>query len=60
MFLKKLIVYPYFNSNPPNQFVVFKALSYCFEKTIGFDVKALFARLPVSRLINSDDITKEF
>ena len=28
------------------QFVVFKPLSYCFEKTIGFDVKASFAKPP--------------
>ena len=26
-----------------NQFVIFKPLSYCFEETIGFDVKASFA-----------------
>ena len=25
------------------QFVIFKPLSYCFEETIGFDVKASFA-----------------
>ena len=42
------------------QFVVFKTLSYCFEETIGFDVKALFAGRPMSRLIKPDDITKEF
>ena len=34
-----------------NQFVIFKQLSYCFEETIGFDVKASFASHPVSRLI---------
>ena len=33
------------------QFVIFKPLSYCFEETIGFDVKASFSSLPVSRLI---------
>ena len=33
------------------QFVSFKALGYCFEETIGFDLKALFASCPVSRLI---------
>ena len=33
------------------QFVVLKPLSYCFEETIGFDVKASFASRPVSRLI---------
>ena len=33
------------------QFVIFNPLSYCFEGTIGFDVKASFASLPVSRLI---------
>ena len=33
------------------QFVVFKPLSYCFEETIGFHVKASFASRPVSRLI---------
>ena len=33
------------------QFVIFNPLSYCFEEIIGFDVKALFASRPVSRLI---------
>ena len=33
------------------QFVIFKPLSYCFEETIGFDVKASFASRPVSRLL---------
>ena len=46
------------------QFVIFKPLSYCFEETIGFDVKASFASRPVSRLISCynkpGDITKEF
>ena len=41
------------------QFVVFKPLSYCFEETIGFDVKASFSRLPVSCQIKPGDITKE-
>ena len=36
----------------PNQFVVFKPLSYCFEEAIGFDVKASFASRPVSYLSN--------
>ena len=43
---------------------IFKPLSYCFEETIGFDVKASFASRPVSRLIRSynksGDKTKEF
>ena len=30
----------------PNQFVIFKPLSYCFKETIGFDVKASFASRP--------------
>ena len=34
------------------QFVIFKPLSYCFEETIGFDVKASFTSRPVSRLIS--------
>ena len=34
-----------------NQFVVFKPLSYFFEGTIEFDVKASFASRPVLRLI---------
>ena len=34
------------------QFVIFKSLSYCFEETIGFDVKVSFASCPVSRLIS--------
>ena len=28
-------------------FVIFKPLSYCFEETIGFDVKASFESRPV-------------
>ena len=36
-----------------NQFVIFKPLlSYCFEETIGFDIKASFTSRPVSRLIS--------
>ena len=34
------------------QFAIFKPLSYCFEETIGFDVKASFASRPLSRLIS--------
>ena len=34
-----------------DQFVILKPLSYCFEETIGFDVKASFASRPESRLI---------
>ena len=33
------------------QFLIFKPLSYCFEETIGFDVKTSFASCPLSRLI---------
>ena len=33
------------------QFLICKPLSYCFEETIGFDVKASFASRPVLRLI---------
>ena len=33
------------------QFVIFKPLSYCFEETIGFDVKTSFASCPLSHLI---------
>ena len=33
------------------QFVIFKLLSYCFEETIGFDVKSSFTSRPVSRLV---------
>ena len=47
-----------------NQFVIFKPLRYCFEETIGLDVKASFPSLPVSCLIRGynkpGDITKEF
>ena len=47
-----------------SQFVIFKPLSYSFEETIGFDVKASFANRPESRLIKwynePGDITKEF
>ena len=35
------------------QFVIFKPLSYCFEETIGFDVKVSFASRPASCLIRS-------
>ena len=42
------------------QFAIFKPLSYCYEETIGFDVKVSFARRQVSRLIKPGDITKEF
>ena len=41
-------------------FASFIPLRYCFEETTRFDVKALFARGPVSRLIKPGDITKEF
>ena len=44
----------------PLQFVIFKTLRYCFEKTIDLDIKALFARRPVPRLIKTVDTTKEF
>ena len=33
------------------QFVIFKPLSSCFKETLGFDVKALLASPPLSRLI---------
>ena len=46
------------------QFVIFKPLSYCFEETIGFDVKASFESRLVSRLSwwynKPGDITKDF
>ena len=46
------------------QFVIFNPLSYCFEEMIGFDVKALFASRPVSRLTGDitrpDEITTKF
>ena len=42
------------------QFVISKTLSYCFFETIAFDVKASFARPPVSRLIKPGNIRKEF
>ena len=42
------------------QYVVFKPLTYCGEETIGSDVKILFARPPVSRLIKPAGVTKEF
>ena len=43
--------------------VLFKPLSYCFEETVGFDVKSSFASRPLSRLIrwnNKPDDIKEF
>ena len=46
------------------QFVILKALSHCFEETIGFDIKTSFASRPLSRLIRRynkpGDIKKEF
>ena len=45
---------------PPEQFVIFKPVSHCFEQTRRSDVKASFARRPVSRLIKPGDITKNF
>ena len=46
------------------QFVIFKPVSYFFEETIGFDVKAPFASRPLLPLLRSynkaGDITKEF
>ena len=44
----------------PKHFVAFKLLNCRFKETIGFDVKASFARPPVSRLIKPDDETKKF
>ena len=41
------------------QFVAFKPLSYCFEETKRFDLKASFSRPPVSRLIKPCDILEE-
>ena len=41
------------------QFAIFNPLSYCFEETIGFDVKASFTTRPMSPLIKPGDITKE-
>ena len=35
-----------------SQFAIFKPLSYCFEETIGFDIKVSFASRPVSLLIS--------
>ena len=34
-----------------SQFAIFKPLSYCFEETIRFDLKASFANRTVSHLI---------
>ena len=40
------------SSKQTYQCVIFKPLSYCFEETIGFDVKASFTSRPVSRPIS--------
>ena len=45
---------------PRFQFIIFAPLSYCFEDTIGFDVKASLAGPPVSPLIKTSDIIKIF
>ena len=37
------------SSKQTYQCVIFKPLSYCFEETIRFDVKASFTSRPVSR-----------
>ena len=42
------------------QFATFKWLSYCCDKTIGFNVKTSFARSQVSYLIKPGDIAKVF
>ena len=47
-----------FNVKHISLFVTFKQLSYCFEEIIGFEVKALLARRPVSILIEPGDLTK--
>ena len=43
--------YAYDSAYDTIQFVIFKPLSYCREKTIGFDVNASFASRPESRLM---------
>ena len=40
------------SSKQTYQCVIFKPLSYCFEETIRFEVKASFTSRPVSRLIS--------
>ena len=46
------------------QFAIFNPLGYCFEETIGSDVKSSFVSRPMSRLIRwynkPADIIKEF
>ena len=39
------------SESSPLQFVIFNPLSYCFEGTIGFDVKTSFVSRPMSRII---------
>ena len=46
-----IVKWSFDKNNVKLQFVIFKPLNYCFEETIGFNVKALFASRPVSRLI---------
>ena len=61
---KKILSWIAKNDPQAVQFVIFKPLSYCFEETIGFDVKASFASRSGSRLIRCynkpGEITKEF
>ena len=45
---------------PRFQFIIFKPLNNFFEETIEFEVKASFARTPVSPLIKLGDIKQEF
>ena len=54
------VAFKYLIKFPCFQFVVFKLVSYCFEETIGLDIKALFTRPSLSHIIKPGDKTKEF
>ena len=49
-YIEKLIFCQKIDLEKLIQFITFKPLSYRFEETIGFDVKASFASRPESRL----------
>ena len=50
-FLRDIILKEDGNNNKCKQSIIFKLVSYCFEETIGFEVKASFVSRPISRLI---------
>ena len=52
VFWQNFVFYVIFAVQCYYQFVTFKPFSYCFEETIGFDVRVSFVSRSVSRLIS--------